>query len=539
MRKLIALVLLLCFLLTGCGLVDRVKEFFGPTNDIGGMGGPSAGGENDSSDTGDNGDQSGSTDTDEDCTSHRDVDDNGLCDVCSESVIVIVDVYAINDLHGKIVKSDSQPGISGLTTYLKNVSDDNTVLLSTGDMWQGTSESNLTHGALLTDWMSELGFVSMTLGNHEYDWGDEYIYSNLENTDFPFLAINVYERDTNERADYATPSVIVSRGGIEIGIIGAIGDCYSSISGEVVGGFYFKVGDELTELVKAEADRLRSLGVEFIVYSIHDGYGQSSSGKKAVSDSALSSYYDIELSDGYVDLVFEAHTHQSYVLYDTKGVYHIQGGGENSGLSHAKLKYNTANENRNVLSPEVVRSGVYTNLSADPLVDELLSRYADEIAPAYRVVGNNPSYMSSTAIKQLVAKLYYEAGVEKWGEEYDIVLGGGFISARSPYNLYAGTVTYSDLYSILPFDNQIVLCSISGRDLYSKFLTTSNKNYYIYGDDLTYLENNIDLDARYYVVTDTYSSTYVYNRLTEVARYDVNVYARDLVAMYFERRENE
>ena len=27
MRKLIALVLLLCFLLTGCGLVDRVKEF--------------------------------------------------------------------------------------------------------------------------------------------------------------------------------------------------------------------------------------------------------------------------------------------------------------------------------------------------------------------------------------------------------------------------------------------------------------------------------------------------------------------------------
>ena len=60
----------------------------------------------------------------------------------------------------------------------------------------------------------------------------------------------------------------------------------------------------------------------------------SSSGVKYVSDKDISSYYDVALSADYVDVVFEAHTHQSYVLRDTKGTYHLQGGGENSGISH-------------------------------------------------------------------------------------------------------------------------------------------------------------------------------------------------------------
>ena len=38
--------------------------------------------------------------------------------------------------------------------------------------------ANLTAGLIMTDWMNELDFTAMTLGNHEYDWGEEYIESN-------------------------------------------------------------------------------------------------------------------------------------------------------------------------------------------------------------------------------------------------------------------------------------------------------------------------------------------------------------------------
>jgi glycosyltransferase involved in cell wall biosynthesis len=74
----------------------------------------------------------------------------------------------------------------------------------------------------------------MTLGNHEYDWGEDYILENYELAEFPFLAINIYDNDTNKLVEYCQPSVMVEKSGVQIGIIGAIGDCYSSISADKV-----------------------------------------------------------------------------------------------------------------------------------------------------------------------------------------------------------------------------------------------------------------------------------------------------------------
>ena len=96
---------------------------------------------------------------------HTDADDNGMCDHCEISVVVIFDVYALNDLHGKLDDGTSCVGVDELSTYLDSAYADNsaTILLSSGDMWQGSAESNLTKGLIITDWMNEMGFASMTL----------------------------------------------------------------------------------------------------------------------------------------------------------------------------------------------------------------------------------------------------------------------------------------------------------------------------------------------------------------------------------------
>ena len=467
------------------------------------------------------------------CGNHVDIDDNGKCDVCKLSVLICVDLYAINDLHGKFCTTSTNVGVEGLTTYLKNAmkTDDHAVFLSSGDMWQGGAESNLTSGFIITDWMNELDFSAMTLGNHEFDWGEEKIEENAELAEFPLLAINVYDRTTNERVEYCSPSVIVDLGYIQIGIIGAVGDCYSSISSDKTADVYFKGGSELTELVRNESERLRRIGVDYIVYSLHDGYGQSSGSTVQIGSGSLASYYDIVLSDGYVDLVFEGHTHKSYVMVDSYGVYHIQGGGDNRGLSHVEVKINCANGNSGINTAEYVSSNKYASLEEDEIVDKLLEKYADEISQSSLVVGRNDIARSSDDIKQLVAKLYYETGIAEWGGEYDITLGGGFMSVRSPYSLPVGEVTYGMLNTLLPFDNQIVLCSISGRDLKNKFLETKNDNYFIHlGEYGEQIKDHIKNDEIYYVIVDTYSALYAPNNLTIVAEYDPDIFARDLVA---------
>lgn len=473
----------------------------------------------------------------EDCATHQDRDDNGACDICQVSVLVTFDIYNINDIHGKLVDNESHPGVDELTTYFKNAyaTRDNVILLSTGDTWQGSSETNQTKGLFATDWMNDLGFAAMVLGNHEFDWGEEPIIQNAEAAEFPFLAINVYDTETRRQANYCQSSVVVDADGVQIGIIGAVGDCYSSISPDKVEGLYFITGRELSALVKEESRRLRSEGVDFIIYAIHDGWGSSrGGGVTPVTGGQIADYYDISLSDGYVDLVFEGHTHQNYLLLDNYGVFHLQNGGDNKqGISYATVLINTANGNTEVETARLLGHSHYTKLEDDPIIEDLLEKYETQIGNVHGALGYNAYDRDRNYLRQLAADRYYEAAMKAWGDEYQIALAGGFFSLRSPGYLPKGSVTYAQLQSLFPFDNELTLCSIQGRDLQRKFFQTNNDNYFIsYGDYGAQLRNNIDPDATYYIVTDTYTAYYAPNNLTVVEMFGQAVFARDLLADY-------
>ncbi len=461
------------------------------------------------------------------CRSHSDNNSDDICDACGNSVIVVVDFYCINDLHGRILDTLTQPGIEELTTYLESAkeTDDHVVLLSSGDMWQGSAESYLTRGKLVTDWMNALDFQAMALGNHEFDWGEEYISQNMKLAEFPFLAINVFDSETQERAEYCVPSLLVEYSGVQIGIIGAIGDHLSSISPDMTRGIYFETGNALTELVKAESLALREQGADFVVYLLHDG---TSAGQEA---SQLHSYYDLSLSDGYVDLVFEGHSHQQYIFEDPFGVPHLQNGGDNTGgLSHAEVSIHAIDGTVTVRETELVTVDAYEQMEDSSVIEKLLKRYEKEVAPAVEVVGNLDASVPGDVLRQSVADLYYMEGLLRWGGEYDIALGGGYISIRSPGYLARGEITYGELLELFPFDNELVLCAIRGEDLKERFLETDNLDYFICCDEN--LTANIRDEEIYYVVVDSYSSTYPKNKLIEVERFGESYYARDMLADY-------
>lgn len=467
---------------------------------------------------------------------HADSNGDEFCDSCGIDVTVVLDFYAVNDQHGVFCDSDTTHGVDETTTFLKNKLTDPSayeILLSSGDMWQGSIESNSTRGALMTEWMNELGFACMTLGNHEYDWGSEYIAQNAQLAKFPFLGINV--KDSNVTTPYCQPSVVVERGGVKIGIIGAIGDCLSSISGEFTDGLEFTVSNQLTALVKAEAQRLRQdEGCDFIVYSIHDGGLYSSSNLNGSLDKLTGDngvvYYDVSLSDGYVDLVFEGHTHRGYVVRDKHGVFHLQTGGNNGAMGYAQVCYNLVSNSFEVKNPKLLPKSVIADeaLQDDSIVSNLIGKYFPDGDPYLDSVGDNAKFRDPKQLRTLLATLYLEAGIKQWGSEYDIVLGGGFMSCRGN-GLNPGEVTYDEIYRLFPFDNDIVLGKITGEKLLSKFINSKNDSYFC--DFAPELASTVEKNKTYYIVTDTYSSTYAPNGITEVARMK-GTYARDLLRAY-------
>lgn len=447
----------------------------------------------------------------------------------TQAKTVEVDLYAFNDTHGNLKDTAGKGiGISKMTTLLNELTENkNSVLIHQGDMWQGSIESNYTYGNFGTEWLKQQGFVSMTVGNHEFDWGPEKIVENKEKFGLPILGINVVDKTTREKVDYLDSSVVVEKDGLKIGIIGAIGNCLSSISASNVPGIDFATGVELTNIVKAESTRLRNEeGCNFIVYSLH---GSPSTD----SDEA----YDMSLStDHYVDLVLEGHTHKRYSTLDEAGVYHIQTEGNNQSFYKIALTYDFTNSTYEV-NPVVYDTNYtsqYINYATNDEVEALFKKYESYYGFAYEVYGNNETLRNNDYLKNLCSILYLNAGTEKWGKDYNILLGGGYISCRGN-GLPAGEVNYAKLSELFPFNNDIVLCSVTGANLKkTAFYTGKNSNYYVtWSKDGAKLKDNIVDDEIYYLVTDTYNSDYKSNNLTVIDHLEFGgKYARDLIAEF-------
>ena len=453
-----------------------------------------------------------------------------------------LDFYSLNDTHGNVQDSELGVGIAKTSTFLKNkTQNQDSVLISSGDMWQGSLESNSTRGALMTEWMQSLDFASMTVGNHEFDWGKEYIRENSNKFDLPILGINIIDKTTGKRADYAEPSTIIDRNGARIGIIGAIGDCYSSISYSKVSDVRFLLDFQgyenkpLTELIKAESTRLREEeGCDFIVYSVHgDTYRNDT-------------YYNPELSTGgYVDVVFEGHTHQETYYQDEGNVWHFQASASGElSINHFELELNTASDEYTVKFNEY--DDVYwmnqddkRSLDDDAETLSIINQY--DFAQYYKKLGNNTVSRSGSELRQLNAELYLDYGSKKWTTYKDeIVLGGGYISIRGSGYLPVGDVTYAALYNLFPFDNDVVLIKVLGDLLKSNFINSTNSNYFLsyssYGSELKNNQGLIDDTQKYYVITDTYTYDYLYsygNDVDLIGLYDEKgYYARDFLADY-------
>ena len=453
---------------------------------------------------------------------------------------VVLDFYTCNDVHGNVVDSNLGAGIAKTATLLKQKSQGkNPVYIASGDMWQGSVESNLTHGALMTQWMKYMGFPGLTLGNHEYDWGKEWIAKNATDYDFPMLGINILDKDTQQRASYVQPSVVIESGGAKIGIIGAIGDCYTSISYSKVMDVEFVLDRSsnlrLTNLIQAESTRLREEeDCDFIVLSIH---GDTSSGD---------TYYNEDLStNGYVDVVLEGHTHSSVHYVDSGNVHHFQSSA-NSNIEYTHFSVNldtdtdeytiTFNENSDRYD---LTSNEATSLEDDEGSLDIINQY--DFSQYNQTIGTNAYNRSGSSMKQLCADLYLDKGVEKWTTYAEqIVLGGGYISIRGDKYLAQGDITYAQLYSLFPFDNDVVLMQLRGSLLKSNFINTRNSNYFMkYSSYGANLRDNQDLIANtdyYYVITDTYTYDYLVSRDEDVVFADAydsgGYYARDFLAEY-------
>ncbi len=436
-----------------------------------------------------------------------------------ENEITNLEFYALNDFHGT-VEMDSYNGYAGITrlaTYFdqqESQHPEETVLLSAGDMWQGSADSNLTHGALVTEAMNEMNFDAMQLGNHEFDWTDEYITANAELANFPFLGANILDKRTNQIADFVDAYTMVERQGVRIGIIGIIGSSLeSSILASAVANYDFI---NPTSVVPQAANQLRNQGADIVILLNHNG---------SVDSTLLP----------YVDAVFCGHTHRAETSIES-GVPIVQAGSNGYAISSVSLSYNKTTDEVTVQNYDYIDcsdAGILS-LAEDAGVKAIYDRYLTVTGPIKdEVVGTLTGSMTKANLVKMAVMEMYTYG-QAYGAQVAFHNTGGVRAT-----LGSGSVTYGDVYECFPFDNELIVCTLTG----SQLLDWLDHGDYTYGTNIAKTQllsgETIVSSGTYKAIVINYLSekafsgdypTYLHDRSKELNTHE---YVRELIKQKF------
>lgn len=137
-----------------------------------------------------------------------------------------------NDTHSQIepIRVGYNKGLGGVERRLQYIDDirakygrRKVLLLDAGDFNQGTPYYTVAHGDLEVELVNLMGYDVMTLGNHEFDNGQEDLARRLRKCRHKTVTCN-YDFTGTPLEKLIRPYVIVRRGGMKIGIIGTT--CY-------------------------------------------------------------------------------------------------------------------------------------------------------------------------------------------------------------------------------------------------------------------------------------------------------------------------
>ncbi|KQZ86961.1 multifunctional 2',3'-cyclic-nucleotide 2'-phosphodiesterase/5'-nucleotidase/3'-nucleotidase [Mesorhizobium sp. Root157] len=198
-----------------------------------------------------------------------------------------LNILHINDWHSRIesnnkfestcsaeeeTKGECIGGAARLVTAIaeqrKKLEGQNVILLNGGDNFQGSLFYTTYKGKAEAEFLNLMKFDAMTVGNHEFDDGEDALAPFLDVIKFPVLSANVQASAAAKVGDRIKPSVVLEIGGQKIGIVGAVTTETPEIASP---GPNITIEDDV-KTITAEVEKLKAEGVNKIIALTHVGY---------------------------------------------------------------------------------------------------------------------------------------------------------------------------------------------------------------------------------------------------------------------------
>lgn len=225
------------------------------------------------------------------------------------------------DVHARILPWDylgnapANVGLAKVATYVRRVRAENphVILIDNGDTLQGTplgyyfalEKTDGVHPMIAV--MNAMGYASMTVGNHEYNFGLSVLERCERDARFPFLSANTYR--TGQTEPRFKPYIIKEFKGARIGILGLTTPAIPGweLPENYAGLEFHSTVEEAKKWVRLLREKEH---VDAVVVSTHEGYeADLDTGK--INDSAFENqaYRMLQEVDG-IDVLLTGHAHR-------------------------------------------------------------------------------------------------------------------------------------------------------------------------------------------------------------------------------------
>lgn len=331
--------------------------------------------------------------------------------------------------------------------------DGNVIVLDAGDPFQGSLFYTTYKGAAEAEFMEQMGYDAMAVGNHEFDDGPPKLADFIDAVSFPVISGNLDLSASELLKDRVQNHVVLEVGGKKIGVISALATDTvetSSPGPDVV------FQDEI-EALTADVAALQAEGVDIIIAVNHVGLNK---------DLAIA-----EAVDG-IDVVIGGHSH-TLMSNDDDGTpaYPTMVGDTPVAQAYAYTKYLghlmvTFDDDGNVISasgdPILLDASVEPNADfvariaeMGAPIEEMKTRVVAEAADAIEG-GRETCRAMECPMGSLIADAMLDR-VKDQGIDIAIQNGGGIRAS-----IDAGEITMGEVLTVLPFQNTLSTFQVPG-----------------------------------------------------------------------------
>lgn len=393
-----------------------------------------------------------------------------------------LELYSQNDIHGTFfdslyaVKAEHKSSMANIAHIIKDrrtaIGKENIILIDNGDHLQGdnaayyfnyierpASATDTGKQHLFSRIMNYLQFDAVIVGNHDIETSHTVYDRVAKELKMPYLAANAIKTDGT--GSYFKPYTILNKNGVKVAIIGMTNaNIKKWLAPTLWEGMTFvpihKIADSLVhEVIQKEKPHI-------VVMAMHSGLGDAT--KENYENQAR--YLAANIKN--VDIFLSAHDHLKTCKKIWNGedsVLLLTGGSRAEFLSKANIQL--VLKNGNVISKNI--TGSILDMAKIPKDTAYLNLFRKD----FLKVKNFTNTMVGAVPRNIttIDALFGPSDYMNIIHYVQLQETGADISFAAPLTfnsvIKSGKITYQDLFTLYPYENQLYTMSLTGKQVKS------------------------------------------------------------------------